>query len=142
MEKLKELHELCETIMDEICEINKKTREGGMSAGDLETIDKLTHSLKSIKATIAMMEEEDEGMSGAEASYRYSRNGSYRGGSYRGRSYESGMSGRRDSMGRYARANESFLAAVENLMKKAPDEDTRRQLQDMKEHAEEEMLMR
>lgn len=93
-EKLKTLHELCDTLSKELEEVNDKIRRGGgMSAGDLETVDKLTHALKSIKTTIAMMEAED-GYSGAYYPHYY------RG----GRSYASGrMNARRDSMGRYSR---------------------------------------
>ena len=93
-EKLRVLHELCDTLSKELEEVNDKIRRGGgMSAGDLETVDKLSHALKSIKTTIAMMEA-DDGYSGAYYPHYY-RNG---------RSYASGrMNARRDSMGRYSR---------------------------------------
>lgn len=62
-EKLRTMYELCETISRELEEANEKIRKAGgkLSAGDVDYIDKLTHSMKSIKTTIAMMESEDEG---------------------------------------------------------------------------------
>lgn len=61
-EKLKTLYELCETISRELEDSNEKIRKAGgkLSPGDIEYLDKLTHSLKSIKTTIAMMEAEEE----------------------------------------------------------------------------------
>ena len=57
-------------------ELENVVDDGKISAGNLEVIDKLTHSIKSLDAIMAM---EESG---------YSREGGY--------------SGRRDSMGRYA----------------------------------------
>lgn len=74
MEELKEM--LCE-------ELDKITKKGELSAGMLDVVDKLTHSIKSIDTIMAMAEAEGEGgYSGA-----------------RGR----GRNARRDSMGRYSR---------------------------------------
>lgn len=84
----KELYELREMLMDELHKISSK---GELTAGSLETVDKLTHSIKSID-TICAMEEADE--------YSYEGENSYaRGG--RGR----GSNARRDSMGRYSSEN-------------------------------------
>ena len=72
-------------LKDLLCEeLEKIAKEGELTAGSLETIDKLTHSIKSIATIMAM---EDAG---------YSRDyvGKYVGGSY---------AQRRDSMGRYSR---------------------------------------
>lgn len=94
-EKIETLYDLCETISRELEDVNSKIRSagGGMSAGDLELVDKLTHALKSIKTTIAMMESDDSGYSN-----RYMPHGmSYAG----GRSYARNR--KRDSMGRYSR---------------------------------------
>ena len=142
MDYYNELHELCETIKEAIGEANEKIKKAGgsLSAGDVEYIDKLTHSLKSIKAVMAMMEDEDGGeYSGADgSSYRggYSRRYDdgmhpiYRGGSYaRGR----GSNARRDSMGRYSsrgysRAEGDMAEIVEELkgmMDSLPEEKKR-----------------
>lgn len=76
------MKQLREMLCDELDEITKK---GELSAGSLDTVDKLTHSIKSIDTIIAM----EEG---------YSEDG-YSMNSYaRGR----GRNAKRDSMGRYA----------------------------------------
>ena len=129
MDYIKDLHELCETLSREIGETNEKIRKAGgkLSAGDLEYVDKLTHALKSVKATIAMMEDEGEGYSGH---YPYWMGGSYDDGnmggnrSMRGRSYA-----RRDSMGRYSRDGYSrdadMVEELRELMNDAKDDHTR-----------------
>lgn len=90
-----EMYELKEMLCDELAKITKK---GELSAGSLDAVDKLTHSIKSIDTIIAMDEySEDDGMS-YEGSYA---RGGNRGGGNRGRSNASGA--RRDSMGRYSR---------------------------------------
>lgn len=124
-EKLKILHELCETISRELEDVNDKIRKsGGMSAGDLETVDKLTHSLKSIKTTIAMMEAEDEEGEGYSGRYM-PMYGGMAGMSNRGRSYRGGNSyargrgsnARRDSMGRYSReGGYSYADSMDELL--------------------------
>lgn len=88
MAKMEELREmLCE-------ELDKITKKGELSAGSLDVIDKLTHSIKSIDTIIAM---EDAGYSSDDYSMR--------GNSYaRGR----GSNARRDSMGRYSSDNYSM----------------------------------
>lgn len=88
MAKMEELREmLCE-------ELDKITKKGELSAGSLDVVDKLTHSIKSIDTIIAM---EDAGYSSDDYSMR--------GNSYaRGR----GSNARRDSMGRYSSDNYSM----------------------------------
>ena len=136
----KELHELCETLSRELADLNEKIRKAGgkMSAVDLDVIDKMTHAIKSVKAVMAMSEEEE----GGEYS-NYSRRGSYDegpGGSYRGGSYRGGYSGRRDSMGRYAReygyARNDLAGKMRELLEDAPDDRTRQDLQRMIEKLE------
>ena len=129
MEKwLDDLYDLCETVSHEIGEANEKIRAAGgkLSGADVDYIDKLTHTMKSIKTTIAMAEaKERDGESGC-----YPYMGGYR-------SYENGMRGgrsnarRRDSIGRYSRENRGysrddaksdFIDDVRELMRDAPDE--------------------
>lgn len=137
--KLETLYDLCETLSEELDEANEKIRKAGgkLSAGDLDYIDKLTHSLKSVKTTIAMIEAEENGYSGRYWDGRYYRDGAPDmngtmnrdgGSSYaRGR----GSRARRDSMGRYSRADakEDFIEEVEELIEKAPDEHTRKKFE-------------
>ncbi len=161
MDYEKELYELCETIKEEISSANEKIKKAGgkLSAGDVEYIDKLTHSLKSIKAVMAMMEDED----GDEMSQRYS--GAYRRGrSYRGGSYDDGMmsyedggqggsyargggrgrgsNARRDSMGRYSSRMDGYsrhgdvVESLREVMEEAPDDRTRMEIQRLIEKME------
>lgn len=135
MDYINDLHELCETISNEIAESNEKIRAAGgkITAGDVDYIDKLTHTMKSIKATIAMMEDE-EGYSNrmypmTGGSYRGGNGGSYRGGSYaRGR-----MNARRDSMGRYSREagysrDDGMVDELRDLMEDAPNDAVKRDI--------------
>lgn len=118
-----ELYELKETLCDELKEYSRK---GKMSAGDLEVVDKLTHTIKNLDKIIETYEE--EGYS------EERRGGSYRGGSYEdgGRTYRvegsyargRGRNARRDSMGRYSSAD-NMVMELRELMEDAPDERTR-----------------
>lgn len=160
MDYEKELYELCEKIKEEIGEANEKIKKAGgkLSAGDVDYIDKLTHTLKSIKAVVAMMEDEEDDYSGRMSYARGGRGGSYRGGSYRGgSSYDDGMMGggsyargdnrgrgsnaRRDSMGRYSRMDGysrhgDSVELLREAMEEAPDDRTRMEIQRLIEKME------
>lgn len=71
MDYLSDLYELCDIISRKVREAKNKIRDAGgeLSGGDTEYIDKLTHTLKSIKTVIAMMEAENG------ASHRMGNNG-------------------------------------------------------------------
>lgn len=125
MDYLKDLHETCETLSRELGEANKKIERAGgkLTAGDLDYIDKLTHAIKSVKTTIAMMEAD-----GGESGY-YMPNRMY-GSSYRD-SYRDGDSYRRDSMGRYSsrRSYDSGLAdELHEIMERTSDESVKRDI--------------
>ena len=139
-EYIDNLYEICETLNRDLEETNGKIRQsnGKMTGSDLEYVDKLTHAIKSVKTTIAMMEAEDDGgYSGAYGngmSYeRGGRDGNRGGGgrSYRGGSYARGRTGnvRRDSMGRYSRAADDMTEKLEELMENAPNEQIRTEIQ-------------
>lgn len=125
-----ELKHICEILENELANVNKKLdkSDGVLSGDDISYIDKLTHSIKSIKTTMAMMDSEDgyshEGGRNMGGNY----NGRYMGYSYAGR-----RNARRDSMGRYtrgySRGNEEMLDQVRDLMEQAPDDQTRREFQ-------------
>lgn len=140
---LKDLEELCTTLSRALAQSNEKIRSAGskLSSGDLDFIQKLTHSLKSVKTTMAMIEAEE--MDDGEYSERYMRGysrGSYRDGGYRG-SYNDGgsyargrMNARRDSMGRYSRDDgysrgDGMVDDLRDLMNNAPDNETRQEMQ-------------
>ena len=121
-----ELKHICEILENELANVNKKLdkSEGVLSGDDISYIDKLTHSLKSVKTTIAMMEAEDGGESG-----RYMPN-SY--GMYGNNGYNNGGSYRRgrDSMGRYTSRrgysyDDGMIEELRSLMESAPDERTK-----------------
>lgn len=119
-QKYEELKEMLCRELEEITDRNELT------AGSLETIDKLTHSLKCIDTIIAMEEAGQSNM------YPYMR--SYAEG---GQSNRRGQ--RRDSMGRYSSRNNrgysrddaraDMVSDLYALMQDAPDEQTRRKLQ-------------
>ena len=123
-----ELKHICEILENELANVNKKLdkSDGVLSGDDISYIDKLTHSIKSIKTTIAMMEAED-GESGRymPGMYRYSygMDDSYN----RGDSYRRG----RDSMGRYTSRrggysyDDGMIEELRSLMENAPDERTK-----------------
>lgn len=138
MEKwLDDLYDLCETVSKELSTANEKIRAAGgkLSAGDLDYLDKITHTMKSAKTIIAMAEaEERDGESGYYpymGGYRSFDEGGMRGGRSNAR--------RRDSMGRYSRENRvgysrnearnEMVEDLRDLMRNAPDEHTRMRFQ-------------
>lgn len=146
MDKIEILHEMCETILKSLEDANSRVRSSGgkLSASDVDYVDKLTHAMKSLKTSIAMMEAEEEGGYSGRYVYmpRYSGisdathmgpgTGSYADGSYR--SYAQDYSGRRDRMGRFTSRdggysyNGSMQSAIEELrglMGEMPDEKRR-----------------
>lgn len=92
---MKYIEDLKEMLCDELDKIASK---GELTAGSLDTVQKLSHSLKSVLTIMAM---EGYGDSYDDMSY----DGDYERGN---RSYARGRGGRnvrRDSMGRYSREN-------------------------------------
>lgn len=102
-------------LEDMLCEeLDKIAKKGELSAGSLDTVQKLTHSLKSLKTIEAM---EDSGYSGMYYPMRGSYDESY---AMRGRN------------GRYTRGysrDEGFMHELRELMKDAPNERVKRKLQ-------------
>ena len=148
--KLETLYDLCETVYKELETANEKIKTAGgeVSGGDIEFLDRLTHIMKSLKTTIAMMESEmfENGNSDyyggryfydGDMSMAGGRGGSYARGGRGGRSNARGGSYARGGRG-YSRADarEDFIEEIEELMEKAPDEKTRmkfeRMLEEMK----------
>lgn len=122
-------------LKDMLCrELDEITLKGELTAGSLDTVDKLTHSIKSIETIIAMNEAQD-----GESGY-YPYMGGYR--SYDGDSMRGMRSGarKRDAMGRYSRDNrrngysrddarDEMIADLRDLMQDAPDEHTKKRFQ-------------
>ena len=103
-----ELKELKETLCDELKDY---ARKGKMSAGDLEVVDKLTHTIKNL----------DKIIENYEGDYSEARGG-------RNYHIEGSYARRRDSMGRYSRAA-GMIPELRHLMEEAPDEKTRREFE-------------
>jgi hypothetical protein len=126
MDIIKDLEMLCDVLSDKLAEKTRKVKNGGMSDGDLDTLDKLTHTLASVKKIMAFMEDED-GYSG------------YDGGSYRN-SYRNSYMRKRDSMGRYSGergySRNALADKMRDLMMDAPDDRTRQEIQRMVEKLE------
>ena len=119
MDYMKDLETLCGILTEQISDATRKARNG-LSSGDLDTIDKLTHSLASVKKIMAFME--DDGYSG------------YDGGSYRD-SYRGSYARKRDRMGRYSGergySRNDLADKMRELMMNAPDDRTRQEMQRM-----------
>lgn len=109
---MSELYELKRMLMKELESYGSK---GELSAGTLDIVDKLAHTVKNLCRIIAEAEESD-----------YS--GDYQ---YMGRSYAERRTVRRDGMGRYSgeRYSRNGLAdELRGLMHDAPDEHTRQEI--------------
>ena len=141
MDVIKDLKEMKETIAREIAEANDRIRKSGgdLNAGDVEIIDKLTHSMKSLATTVAMLEAEEGysenwgpygyeggqggGYSGRERRNGYSGNGGGYSREYRGRYSREG----RNQYGRYSR-DDGMMDHLRMMMDEAPDEQTRMEI--------------
>ena len=141
MDVIKELSEMKDTIAQEIAEANQRIRQSGgdLNAGDVEIIDKLTHSMKSLATTVAMLEaEESGGYSGSTMPYYhggYPR--MYRRDGYSGDEGYARNDGRysreyRNGNGGYSRTGES-MEHLRMLMDEAPDEKTRIEIKKLME---------
>lgn len=132
------MHELYE-LKEKLCEELKEYGNKEMSAGSLEVVDKLAHTIKNLDKIIEEYEESEysgRGRSNEGRSYEGSYEGGYEGGrgSYEGRSnrgsYARGRSNarRRDSRGRYSREysyDNEMVSELRELMEEAPDERTK-----------------
>lgn len=148
MDLLKEVYDLKETVGHKIAQANKKIKANGgdIANDDVEIIDKLTHSLKSLVTTCAMLEaEEDGGYSERYAptwnpgiTYGYAREGRERregregGGSYGG--YSRNRYSRENRNG-YSR-NGDMTDQLRQMMDEAPDEMTRMEIKKLVERIE------
>lgn len=118
-----ELEHLCYVLESELSTVNDKLENSGgkLSGDDLTYIDKITHAIKSIKTTMAMLDG-DYGDSGNYGNY---------GRTYRGTYGARGRNVRRDSMGRYSRddAHAEIVNQLRSVMGMAQDEKTKHEIQ-------------
>ncbi|MBP3890859.1 MAG: hypothetical protein J6D29_01660 [Solobacterium sp.] len=111
-----ELYELKEKLCDELKEYGRKD----MSAGTLEVVDKLTHTIKNLEKIIENYENEE---------YSGYYGGSMRSNMDGARNYNNRRSyGRGNSYGRYSR-DEHMVSELRDLMNEAPDERTRKEFE-------------
>lgn len=121
------MHELKEMLCEELERIADK---GGLTAGSLDTVDKLTHSIKSIATIMAM---EGEGYSGE--NYTGETYRGYRGGYRRGGSYRQGGSRRSMRGGSYRRNSRTeetdmIVNKLEKMMEKVEDPNAKQALEE------------
>ena len=144
MDLMKELYEAKETVGNEIGDLNKKIRSNGgkITGADVDMLDKLTHSMKSLATTCAMLEAEEEGYSGhyMPIPYGYSRNGN---GYSRNGNDHSGNGGgysrrySRESRDGYGYSGKGDMTdQLRQMMDEAPDDMTRREIQKLMERME------
>ena len=124
--KYEDLEELCGTLGHKISEANDKIRmsNGEITGGDLEYVDRLTHALKSVKTTMAMMYAEDDGYSRDDGMGMSDYSGRYPGRYYSGNGYSMagrGSYARRDSMGRYKSRGYSRNAETDDIIDQLKD---------------------
>ncbi len=94
-----------------------------LSTSSLDTIDKLTHSIKNLCKVIEKCEN-DENYSANRGRYNLGMTGSYMGGGYGNNNYGGNSNGMSYRRGRYSRSNE-MISDLYNLRDTAPDEETR-----------------
>lgn len=126
MDIMKDLETLCDVLSDQLSDVTRKIKNNGMSSGDLDNVEKLTHALASTKKIMAFMEDED----GYSGDYRDTYRGSYRGSYAR----------KRDRMGRYSGergySRNDLADKMRELMADAPDDRTRQEMHRMVEKLE------
>ena len=140
MDVLKEIMEMKDTVAKKIAEANQRIRksDGDLNNGDVEYIDKLSHSMKSLATICAMLEAEEGGYSGNLGPYYsgdqgYTMNDQGYSGRDRRNGYRNGNGGNgggysRDRDSRYNRGYSRTGEMTEHLrilMDEAPDESTR-----------------
>ena len=121
MQKMEELRDmLCE-------ELEKITKKGELSAGSLDVVDKLTHSIKSIDTIIAMEESgysKESNRGGYSRNYMYEDGGSYARGGRGGRGGRTGA----NQYGSYDDGSEMIVRELRDLMNDAPNEHIKMEL--------------
>ena len=130
VKEVKKVHKLIEYIDDTMQEYEDKVARGGdLSSKDVECLKDLAKTKIAILTNEAMEESGDYSREnrGGRSNRSYDNNMSYA----RGR----GRYAKRDSMGRYSNdysydnAKEDMMSELTEIMKKAPDETTKRKFQ-------------
>lgn len=144
------IYKVEEMLCEELEKIGEKDE---LTAGSLETADKLSHALKNVQKIIDYYEEmgDEDGYSRAGGQGGNMTGGNTGGGTYRGGSYARGGRGgrtgsnqygsyarRRDSRGRYsgrgysrAEGTEEMVMELRELMNDAPNDEIRQRMKDL-----------
>lgn len=132
------IYNLEEMLCDELEKIGEKDE---LTAGSLETADKLSHALKNVQKIIDYYEsmgDDEKGYSRRDGDGMWTADGYYRGGSYARNGRGRGRNAKRDSMGRYssrgysrAEGHEKMVMELRELMADAPNEDIKRRMKDL-----------
>ena len=129
MDIIKELYDMKETVGQKIADANKKLHKAGgaMDMSDIEIVDKLTHAMKSLVTTCAMLEAEEDGGYSGDMMPTY-------GGNYSGKGRRNGYGGERRNgysgrMG-YSRTGD-MREQLRQMMEDAPDEQTRMEIRNL-----------
>ena len=128
------LYEL-ETMLCE--ELEETAKKGQLTAGTLDTIDKLSHALKNVQKVIDRYEESEGEYSGNYGGMSYGIEN--RNGINQHHSFARGgrQNAKRDSYGRYSRgysradASDDMLTELRSLMASAPNEQIRSRVEDL-----------
>ena len=141
MDLLKELYDMKETVGHKIAQANKKIKANGgdIANDDVDIVDKLSHSIKSLVTTCAMLEAEENGGEyseryapmwnpgisyghmGRETRENYSRDGGGNNGGYSRNRYS------RENRNGYSRTGD-MMDQLRQMMDEAPDETTRMEI--------------
>ena len=149
MDLLKEVYELKETVGHKIAQANKKIKANGgdIANDDVDIVDKLSHSIKSLVPTCAMLEKEENGgeyseryapmwnpgisygYMGRETRENYSRDGGGNNGGYSRNRYS------RENRNGYSRTGD-MTDQLRQMMDEAPDETTRMEIRKLMDKME------
>ena len=146
MDLLKEVYDMKETVGHKIAQANKKIKANGgdIANDDVDLVDKLSHSIKSLVTTCAMLEAEEDGGEYSERyapmwnpgiSYgnmgreTYSRDGSGTHGGYSRNRYS------RENRNGYSRTGD-MTDQLRQMMDEAPDETTRMEIRKLMDKME------
>ena len=126
------IYKLEEMLCDELDQLGQKEE---LTAGALETADKLAHSLKNVQKIIEYYETMGDDYSNAQGGNRGGNMGNSYRYSYRDSRGRGSYARKRDSRGRYSRnysrAGEDMVQELHELMNEAPNDNIRRSIEEL-----------
>lgn len=128
-----ELEKTCERMEKELCDFNARleSNKAMISAADIDLLDKITHTIKSVKKTMELLDKDYEIQNGYSGNYSgnymsqpmWDRH--YAGNSYRGTyTMDTGYSGRRGMSRGYSRDSEKddIIRRLEDALNRTKNE--------------------